>query len=130
MPQHNSDFKEDVKALIELGNTGITDPMSLDSSITTQKRIMASRGLWRSISETLTEKELYNLIKGLVHYENTLKNNSYGLGGSAGPGIILCEMYALRFPDKETELFSWVIDNRINPYLPYGSFLSKDKETF
>lgn len=125
MPQQSNTFKEDVDVLIEMGRTGMSNPTRLDSSKTTIKRLLSYRVLWESIS--LPEDKLKHLIKGIVLYDQSYDKQGFGFAGSVSPGITLCKKYILRFPDKEKELMSWVIDNRVNPYLPYGSYMPSDE---
>ena len=128
MSHKYNDFKEDVETFIKLGGTGNLNQYKLDASLSTQKRLLGNRELWKSISSTLSEVELCCLIKGLLCYDKYLDKNSYGLGGSVSPAIILCEKYALRFPEKAEGMIAWVMENRTNPYLPYGSYMPINNE--
>lgn len=130
MPKQNHSFNECVEALIELGKTGVFNHIRLDPSRDTQKKIMATRETWELISNSLLEEELCHLIKGLVLFDKAIAKNSYGLGGSVAPGIILCKRYSLRFPEKDEDLMSWVVDSRVNPYLPFGSMVYNHYKSF
>ena len=130
MPQQNLSFNECVEALIELGKTGKFNQVRLDSSRDTQKKLMATRELWDLISNSLPEEELCHIIKGFVLYDKVLAKNSYGLGGSIAPATILCKRYSLRFSEKEEDLMSGVVDNRVNPYLPFGSMFYNNYKSF
>jgi len=124
------DLQKKIDVLILLSRNDEVENSDLDFSSTTQKQLMATRESWKHISNSLQEDDLFHLIKGFVIYEQGLKEHGYGLGGSVSPVIILCERYAALRPDHEKELMAWVVKNRTNPYLPFGSIVLNECTSF
>jgi hypothetical protein len=66
----------------------------------------------------MSEPNLRNLIRGLVLYSRASKTS---LGGSVSPVVSLYAGYIERFSEGEPALTGWVVDNRVNPYEPFGT---------
>lgn len=77
-----------------------------------------SRQAWRHACESLSEVELVELIKGIILWG---RSNRKGNGGSASPVIPLYEIFHRKFPESEPLLGKWIIENRKNPYDPFGT---------
>jgi len=122
------DLQKKIDALILLSRKDEVENSNLDLSTKTQKMLMATRDTWKYIANSLSGDDLFHLIKGFVIYEQGM--NGYGLGGSVSPVIILCARYAVLCPEYENELMAWVVTNRSNPYLPFGSIVLNECASF
>lgn len=121
MPVPTSKVLADLVALGEQGTPGI--PSSLQDS--PRESLIHQWGFetWKQLAKSLSEPHLRNLIRGLVLYSRA-KNRS--LGGSVSPVIDLYADYVERFPEGEPALTGWVVDNRINPYEPFGTIAHRE----
>lgn len=78
-------------------------------------------------AKSKTAEELYLLIKGLILYTQSYRGCS---GGSVSPIRVLLEEFQSKDPEREPELTSWIIDNRVNVYDPWGGQKFSDARSF
>lgn len=78
-------------------------------------------------ANTKTAEELYLLIKGLILYTQSYQKCS---GGSVSPIRVLHEEFHSKDPEREPELTSWIIDNRVNVYDPWGAQKFSEARSF
>ena len=78
-------------------------------------------------AKSKTAEELYLLIKGLILYTQSYQKCS---GGSVSPIRVLLEEFQSKDPEREPELTSWIIDNRVNVYDPWGGKKFSEARSF
>ena len=78
----------------------------------------------QDLAELLSEAELRHLIRALVKF--SVVAGPSRSGGSASPVSPLYREYAARYPDLEPELTSWVVENRVTRYDPFGTVVFAD----
>jgi hypothetical protein len=78
-------------------------------------------------AKSKTAEELYLLIKGLVLYTQSYQQCS---GGSVSPIRVLLEEFQSKDPEREPELTSWIVDNRVNVYDPWGGRKFSEARSF
>jgi hypothetical protein len=85
-------------------------------------------------ADALSQRDLENLIRGLVHYSRVC--GTFSTGGSVSPVIPLYRCLAKRVGNLGPGLFDgdqsatenqqfdrltlWILDHRVNPYEPFG----------
>lgn len=114
-----------LEALNLLGASGIPGvPPALERHPIGGREIPFSPEPWNTLAKSLPEAELRDLIRGVVLLSRGLQegsSRSKGIGGSVSPVIYLFRVYAQRFPEFEDELSTWVVQNRVNDYEPFGT---------
>lgn len=82
---------------------------------------------WSDLAAQLSGDQLGLLIRGLIHYSRAAGPSA--LGGSVSPVIRLFSVFAERFPEQEPSLTRWIVENRVNPYEPFGTMKCNDAST-
>lgn len=114
-----ADIPEVVKQLESLGHAHeVGDPVPELEERYVQTLRNSSRDI-RQHLQALSERELRQVMKGFILFSR--QYSPYGLAGSASPFPVFFKVYAKRFPEQEPELCAWVVDNRVNPYEPFGT---------
>ncbi len=108
---------EIVKALIRIGEAGIPAVPEIRRR---RKITILPRNLEhaRFLAKELSAAELKDLIRGLVLYGRVER---FRTGGSASPIPPIYQEFCKRYPEQEPELTGWIVDNRVNPYDPFGT---------
>jgi len=95
--------------------------------------------LWKFVNEKIISElrkystdHLVNFIKGLAIIEKELANGGWG-AGSTSPVVKLFKMFSQRkdIDDSiKSDLETWLLNNRTNPYIPFGRNITieNDKE--
>lgn len=108
-----------VKQLESLGHAHeVGDPVPVLEERYVQTLRTNSRDI-RQYLQALSERELRQVLKGFILFSR--QYSPYGLAGSESPFPVFFKVYAKRFPEQEPELCAWVVDNRVNPYEPFGT---------
>lgn len=112
-----------IEVFIALGEGGVASvPKVLGEHATATEELLHSSRPWDSIGNRLDQVRLCHLIKGLVLYSQA----SGWSGGSVSPVIHLYRGFVERFPEAELALNRWIVENRRNPYEPFGSLWFDD----
>lgn len=80
-------------------------------------RLMCGDAAWESIGRKLDRPELEALIRGLV----VLERGPLVGAGSVSPVIPLFRALHQRFATDAPALTEWIIEQRVNEYIPFGS---------
>ena len=86
--------------------------------------IFGDRSLASKLSESLPRDELRALIVGLVKFD--VAHAGKACGGSVTPVPSLYFKFVKDYPEEEPELTAWIVQNRYNPYDPFGTVLFND----
>lgn len=91
----------------------------------TWKRLSVGNEPWRELGQQLEREHLHKIIRGLVAYSQA----GGFLGGSVSPVIALYHALVRRFPADEPDVTRWVVNNRVNPWEPFGSMVCNSATT-
>jgi len=117
-----------VEELIDLGRNDVVGiPPSLYNEAIAWKSLMVGKQPWISLAESLSEQRLRLLIKGLMLYGQAPGRYT---GGSASPVIDLYKNFVSRFPKSEPELTRWIVANRRDDYVPFGTIVHGNAQTY
>jgi hypothetical protein len=73
-----------------------------------------------NIGEVFASDKLKQILRGLIKYSQWA-GPGYQSGGSASPVIPIYKVFVGRYPYEEPELTSWIVENRVNEYEPFGT---------
>jgi hypothetical protein len=105
--------------LIDLGaNRTDAMPPQLAAEESALRRVLDLSGRLLPAVECLAPEQLERLIRGVVRYGQLGRQT----GGSVSPVIRLFAMYRACAAKADVDLLSaWIVENRNNPFEPYGS---------
>jgi hypothetical protein len=121
-------FEEVIDELVLLGRSGEERvPASLLDEDMAWDTLVCGNQPWLQVAQNCGPEDVADLIRGLILY---CRASGRSIGGSVSPVIVLYRSLIERVPEWEPPLTRWIVDNRTNPYEPFGTLNDEGATTY